>query len=77
MIMGSKVLRKDAKIIPERLEEALDVRDRLIIELLVSVLDEQQIIERHILKERLANLVQLSNHDEDLKETVHALINKL
>lgn len=75
--MGSKVLRKDAKIIPERLEEALDVRDRLIIELLVSVLDEQQIIERHILKERLANLVQLSNHDEDLKETVHALINKL
>lgn len=75
--MAGKALRTDAKIVPERLEEAMDVRDRLIIELLVSVLDEKLVIERPILKERLANLVELSNHDADLKETLHALISKL
>lgn len=66
-----------AKIAPERLEEALNVRDRLIIELLVTVLDEKLVIERPILRERLDNLVKLSNNDAELKETVQALINKL
>ncbi|MFC5560005.1 phosphate-starvation-inducible protein PsiE [Ureibacillus thermophilus] len=75
--MASKALRKDAKIVPERKDEALQILDSLIIQLIVNVLDEKQIIERHILKERLANLVQLSNHDEELKETMHALVNQL
>ncbi|MFJ5766992.1 MULTISPECIES: phosphate-starvation-inducible protein PsiE [unclassified Lysinibacillus] len=69
--------KNDAKITPERLEEALDVRDRLIIELLVKVLDEKLVIERPVLRERLGNLVELSNHDAELKETLHAVINKL
>lgn len=69
--------QKQGKIHEERLAEAMDARDRLIIELLVSVLDEKLVIERHILKERLANLVELSDHDNDLKDTLHALINKL
>lgn len=75
--MGSKALRTDAKIVPERKEEALKILDSLIIKLFVSVLDEKQIIERHILKERLANLIELSHHDEELKETLHALVNEL
>lgn len=66
-----------AKISPERLEEALAVRDRLIIELLVSVLDEKLVIERPILRERLDNLIKLSDKDAQLTETVQALINKL
>ncbi|MEK5330678.1 MULTISPECIES: phosphate-starvation-inducible protein PsiE [unclassified Lysinibacillus] len=69
--------KNDAKITPERLEEALDVRDRLIIELLVKVLDEKLVIERPVLRERLGNLVELANHDAELKETLHAVINKL
>ncbi|MFJ7668903.1 phosphate-starvation-inducible protein PsiE [Lysinibacillus sp. NPDC097195] len=69
--------KNDAKITPERLEEALDVRDRLIIELLVKVLDEKLIIERPVLRERLGNLVELADHDAELKETLHAVINKL
>ncbi len=68
---------KEAKITPERLEEALNVRDRLIIELLVQVLDEKLVIERPVLRERLGNLVDLSNHDAELKETLTAVINKL
>ncbi|MFJ7734292.1 phosphate-starvation-inducible protein PsiE [Lysinibacillus sp. NPDC097231] len=68
---------KDANITPERLEEALNVRDRLIIELLVQVLDEKLVIERPVLRERLGNLVDLSQHDAELKETIHAVINKL
>lgn len=68
---------KNAHITPERLEEALAKRDRLMIELLAQVLDEQLVIERPILRERLANLVQLSDSDEELKETTYALINKL
>ncbi|MET4561752.1 hypothetical protein [Lysinibacillus parviboronicapiens] len=68
---------KSAKITPERLEEALNVRDRLIIELLVQVLDEKLVIERPVLRERLGNLVDLSNHDAELKETLTAVINKL
>ncbi|WP_409367378.1 phosphate-starvation-inducible protein PsiE [Lysinibacillus sp. 38-6] len=69
--------KKDAKITPERLEEALNVRDRLIIELLVKVLDEKLIIERPVLRERLGNLVELADHDAELKETLHAVINEL
>ncbi|MFJ7649734.1 phosphate-starvation-inducible protein PsiE [Lysinibacillus sp. NPDC097279] len=69
--------KNDAKITPERLEEALDVRDRLIIELLVKVLDEKLVIERPVLRERLGNLVDLSKYDAELKETLHAVINKL
>jgi len=68
---------KTGKITPERLEEALNVRDRLIIELLVQVLDEKLVIERPVLRERVANLVDLSDHDEELKETIHTVINKL
>ena len=66
-----------AQITESRLEEALNLRDRMIIELLVQVLDEQLVIERPILRQRLGNLISLSNHDEELKETVQALINKL
>ncbi|MEY9971597.1 hypothetical protein ABH966_001970 [Lysinibacillus sp. RC46] len=68
---------KTGKITPERLEEALNVRDRLVIELLVQVLDEKLVIERPVLRERVANLVDLSDHDAELKETIHAVINKL
>lgn len=71
------VSNANAKIAPERLEEALNARDRLIIELLVHVLDEKLVIERPVLRERLGNLVQLSDHDAELKETLQALINKL
>ena len=67
----------NAKITEARLEEALNVRDRMIIELLVQVLDEQLVIERPILRERLGNLIRLSSHDAELKETVQALVNKL
>ena len=73
----SKSAKTDAKITPERLEEALNVRDRLIIELLVQVLDEKLVIERPVLRERLGNLVDLADHDAELKETIHAVINKL
>ncbi|WP_416141234.1 phosphate-starvation-inducible protein PsiE [Lysinibacillus capsici] len=73
----AKSSKTDAKITPERLEEALNVRDRLIIELLVQVLDEKLVIERPVLRERLGNLVDLADHDAELKETIHAVINKL
>ncbi|EFI66229.1 phosphate-starvation-inducible protein PsiE [Lysinibacillus sp. HST-98] len=73
----AKAAKTDAKITPERLEEALNVRDRLIIELLVQVLDEKLVIERPVLRERLGNLVDLADHDAELKETIHAVINKL
>ncbi|HBT72940.1 MAG TPA: phosphate-starvation-inducible protein PsiE [Lysinibacillus sp.] len=73
----AKAAKTDAKITPERLEEALNVRDRLIIELLVQVLDEKLVIERPVLRERLGNLVELADHDAELKETIHAVINKL
>lgn len=73
----ANVSKAAAKIAPERLEEALNARDRLIIELLVHVLDEKLVIERPVLRERLGNLVQLSDHDAELKETLQALINKL
>lgn len=73
----AKSAKSDAKIAPERLEEALNVRDRLIIELFVKVLDEKLVVERPVLRERLGNLVELSEHDAELKESLHALINKL
>ena len=73
----AKSAKSDAKITPERLEEALNVRDRLIIELVVQVLDEKLVIERPVLRERLGNLVDLSDHDAELQETLHAVINKL
>ena len=73
----AKAAKTDAKITPERSEEALNVRDRLIIELLVQVLDEKLVIERPVLRERLGNLVDLADHDAELKETIHAVINKL
>ncbi|OEC00003.1 phosphate-starvation-inducible protein PsiE [Lysinibacillus sphaericus] len=73
----AKAAKSDAKITPERLEEALNVRDRLIIELLVQVLDEKLVIERPVLRERLGNLVDLSDYDAELQETLHAVINKL
>lgn len=68
---------KTGKIAPERVEEALQIRDRLIIELLVTVLDEKLVIEKPILHERLANLIELAGHDDELKDTLHALVNKL
>ena len=70
-------LAKNYEIAPERLEEALNVRDRMIIELIIKVLDEQLVIERHTLRERLGNLVELSDNDRQLKETIHALVEKL
>lgn len=73
----AKIDSSNAKITESRLEEALNVRDRMIIELLVQVLDEQLVIERPILRERLGNLIKLSSHDAELKETVQALVNKL
>lgn len=70
-------LIKEGKITESRLEEALAARDRLIIELLVTILDEKLVVERPVLRERLANFVQLSSHDEELKDTLYALIQKL
>lgn len=75
--MASNALKTDAKISPERVDEALSIRDRLIIELFVSVLDEQLVVERHILKERLANLVELADYDSELKETIHGIVAKM
>ena len=68
---------KHYEISPERVDEALAKRDRMIIELLVQVLDEQLVIERHTLRERLGNLVELSDSDPQLKETLHGLVDKL
>lgn len=73
--MAKKV--KEYTIAPERLEEALNVRDRMIIELLVQVLDEQLVIERPILRERLENLIELSSHDRELKDALQGLTQKL
>lgn len=66
-----------AKIHEDRLEEALNMRDRMILELFVQVLHEQLVIERPVLRERLGNLIKLSDSDEQLKETLQALVNKL
>ena len=64
-------------IAPERVEEALLIQNRMLIELFVQVLDEQLVIERPILHERLENFIELSNHDRELKDTLHGLTEKL
>lgn len=68
---------KEYTINPERVEEALLVQNRMLIELFVQVLDEQLVIERPILHERLSNLIELSDNDRDLKDTLHGLTQKL
>ncbi|AMO86059.1 hypothetical protein JOC25_000754 [Solibacillus kalamii] len=73
--MAKKV--KEYKINPDRVEEALLVQNRMLLELLVQVLDEQLVIERPILHERLGNLIELSDNDRDLKDTLHGLTQKL
>ncbi|MCM3720814.1 MULTISPECIES: phosphate-starvation-inducible protein PsiE [Solibacillus] len=73
--MAKKV--KEYKINPDRVEEALLIQNRMLIELFVQVLDEQLVIERPVLHERLENLIELSNNDRDLKDTLHALTQKL
>jgi hypothetical protein len=75
--MGNSVIKPNAKIAPGRESEAMAIRNNLIIELLVNVLDEKLIIERHILRERLANLIELADYDDELTETLHGVINKL
>lgn len=75
--MGSKALRTDAKISEAREQEAIQIRNNLIIETIIDVLDEKLVVERHILKERLANLVELAKYDDELTETLHGVINKL
>jgi hypothetical protein len=73
--MAKKV--KEYKIAPERVEEALLIQNRMIIELFVQVLHEQLVIERPTLHERLENLIELSSHDRELKDTLHVLTKKL
>ena len=73
--MAKKV--KEYKVNPDRVEEALLIQNRMLIELFVQVLDEQLVIERPVLHERLENLIELSNNDRDLKDTLHALTQKL
>jgi hypothetical protein len=67
----------NAKITESRLEEALDVRDRMIIELLIQVLDEKLVIEKPVLRERLTNFNLLADRDAELKDTIQALINNI
>ena len=69
--------KKEYTIAPERVEEALLIQNRMLIELFVQVLDEQLVIERPILHERLENLIELSSHDRELKDTLHGLTEKL
>jgi hypothetical protein len=66
-----------AKITESRLEEALDIRDRMIIELLIQVLDEKLVIEKPVLRERLTNFNLLADRDAELKDTIQALINNI
>lgn len=73
--MAKKV--KEYKINPDRVEEALLIQNRMLIELFVQVLDEQLVIERPVLHERLENLIELSDNDRDLKDTLHVLTQKL
>lgn len=70
-------IKKEYSIAPERVEEALLIQNRMIIELFVQVLHEQLIIERPTLHERLENLIELSSHDRELKDTLHGLTQKL
>ncbi|MEK5185612.1 phosphate-starvation-inducible protein PsiE [Solibacillus sp. FSL W7-1324] len=73
--MAKKV--KEYKVNPDRVEEALLIQNRMLIELFVQVLHEQLVIERPVLHERLENLIELSDNDRDLKDTLHALTQKL
>lgn len=75
--MSGKALKANAKISPQREQEAIEIRNNLMIEVLVDVLDEKLVVERHILKERLANLIELANYDDELNETLHGVVNKL
>lgn len=68
---------KVGKITESRLEEAKAIRNEVFIELIAQVLHEQLVIERPILHERMENLVELANYDEELTETLYALIKKL
>ena len=69
--------KKEYTLAPERVEEALLIQNRMIIELFVQVLHEQLVIERPTLHERLENLIELSSHDRELKDTLHVLTQKL
>ena len=68
---------KVGKITESRLQEAMAIRNEVFIELIAQVLHEKLIIERPILHERMENLVELANYDEELTETLYALIKKL
>jgi len=68
---------KVGKIAESRLQEAMAIRNEVFIELIAQVLHEQLVIERPILHERMENLVELADHDQELKETLYALIKKL
>ena len=68
---------KVGKITESRLQEAMAIRNEVFIELIAQVLHEQLVIERPILHERMENLVELANYDEELTETLYALIIKL
>ena len=68
---------KVGKITGSRLEEAMAIRNEVFIELIAQVLHEKLVIERPILHERMENLVELANYDEELTETLYALIKKL
>ncbi len=69
---------KEGKITESRLEEASTIRTELFIQLVAQVLHEQLIIEKHTLHERMSNLVDLNpDLDDELRDTVYALINKL
>lgn len=68
---------KVGKITESRLQEAMAIRNEVFIELIAQVLHEQLVIERPILHERMENLVELANYDEELTETLYALIKKL
>ncbi len=68
---------KVGKITESRLQEAMAIRNEVFIELIAQVLHEQLVIERPILHERMENLVELADYDQELKETLYALIKKL
>ena len=68
---------KVGKIAESRLQEAMAIRNEVFIELIAQVLHEKLVIERPILHERMENLVELANYDQELTETLYALIKKL
>ena len=68
---------KVGKITESRLQEAMAIRNEVFIELIAQVLHEKLVIEKPILHERMENLVELANYDEELTETLYALIKKL